>query len=183
MEESLYVRADKQVVSLLTINFWSSLVCIVLLAAINLINLFRGGFSAAAYVADGGYGSLFSPRLLLLLSVGCMVWLGIRAIAARRVKRRMEAVFLRVENGAVSGVSLAAPSASSSAYPDGRPFTIDIGDIREISLRDVQVIHKQQAQALIIKTEGDTYVVPGLAQIAAVRDSLADLLQGFSASK
>lgn len=182
MEETLHVKADKQVMSLLTINFWSNIVCIGLLAAINLYNLFRGNFGAAAKVAEAGSERLLSPELLLFLSVACIIWLVIRLIHTLRIKHRMEQVFLRLEGGTVSGISLAAPSASSHEYPDGRPFTIDASAMREVFLQDVALIQKQQAAALVIKTEDDTFVVPALAQLNLVRDSLTKLLQDSSAS-
>lgn len=181
MEETFHVKADKQVMSLLTINFWSNVVCIGLLAAINLVNLFRGNFGAAK-AAEAGSERVLSPELLLFLSAICIVWLVVRMINVQRIKRRMEHVFLRIEGTTVSGISLAVPSASSREHPDGRPFTIDASAMREVFLQEVAIIHKQLAPSLVIKTDDDTFIVPGLAQLYAIRDSLTKLLQDSSAS-
>ena len=182
MEETLHVKADKQVMSLLTINFWSNIICIGLLAAINRFNLIRGRFGAAAEMAETGSERLLSPELLLFLSVACIVWLVVRIINVLRIKRRMEQVYLRLEGGTVSGMSLAAPSASSREHPDGRPFTIDAGDMREVFVKEVALVNKQQTQALVIKTENDTLVVPGLEQLKMIQGRLTQLLQDSSAS-
>lgn len=182
MEETLHVKADKQVMSLLTINFWSNIICIALLTAINLVNLFRGRFGAAAEAAEAGQERLLSPELLLFLSVACIIWLVFRIISVLRIKHRMEQVFLRLEGSTVSGMSLAAPSASSREHPDGRPFSIDVSAMREVFIKEVVLIQKQQTQALVIRTENDTLVVPGLAQLKTVLGSLSQLVQDSSAA-
>lgn len=178
MEETFHVKADKQVISLLTINFWSNVVCIGLLVAINLFNLFRGSFGAAEADSE----RVLSPELLLILSALCIVWLLVRMIRARRIKHRMEHVFLRLEGTTISGVSLAVPSASSREHPNGCPFTIDASAMREVYLQEVTIVQRQQAPSLVIKTDNDTFIVPGLEQLKMVQGSLTKRLQDSSAS-
>ncbi|MDO4572645.1 MAG: hypothetical protein Q4C13_04685 [Clostridia bacterium] len=178
MDEGLSVRVDKQVMSLLTISVWFNLICIVLLAALNLVRFFRGDFGAAP--EEGASGGLFSSETLLLLCVVCAVWLVLRTLNLLRVRRRMEQVYLRVGGGAVSGVSLPEPSRASREYPNGRPFTLDIASLTEVSSKEIVIVGKQLAPALMLKAGEAGYVVPGIANLEEIKKRLQ---QGMEAAR
>ena len=180
MKETWHVKVDTQVMSLLTIHFWSSPVCIVLLFAINLINYLRNSFGLPADMVENEIGRLLSPDLVLLLSAACVIWLLMRAVKVRKVIRRMKHVYLCIDGEMVSGVSMAEPSVSSREYQDGRPFSIHASMMKDVFSKEVQVVQKQLTPALVIKTEDDVFVMPGIALLNESKIRLLQLLEESS---
>ncbi len=180
MEESLTVRMDKSVASLMRVSVWANLICIALLAAVNIINYVRGNFSASAEETSSG---LLSPDVLLLLSAVCVVWLLIRTYSVRRTARSMENVFLTIEGHTVSGFSLPEPALASKGYANGAPFTLDASLITDVYSNETAIIKKQNAMSLFIKAGDETYVLPGLERIPEVKSQLLRLMDAAASER
>lgn len=177
MTDQWTVKVDKQVMSLYTITVWSNLICIGLLAAINLVSFFRGDSAAAA---AGEARRLLSPDMLLLLSAVCAIWLVINLFSTRRLARRMANVFLTMDGDTISGVSLPDPASPPRNYPTGRPFTVQVRDLRDVSSKEMRITKKQVAPALVLTTAEDTYVLPGIERVHEIKSHILRRMDTYS---
>ena len=172
MEEPKIYRVDKQFTSLASISAWTSLACIGLLAIICLVKYFQGGDATA----ESGNTTGFLPlQTMLYISVALSLYLVYRFFAMRKLQMRLQQVYLRIDGETVTGISLANPLSPDHDYPNGRPFSIQAHEIREVELREVRLMKQNTAPAIALQTDGALYVVPALENIREAKQAL-DLL-------
>ena len=163
MQKNTY-SVDRQATSLLDITFWSNVVVITLLIAINAVNFQRAATGGETLV------KIASPELIAIISGVLAVWMGVGCFTAMRVKARLKKVFLRLSETGVSGVSMPEPMNNKK----GTPFEIAYADVTEIRAAEMHITTKSTVSSLRIVCGERQYDVPAPERMQELMELLAD---------
>lgn len=151
-----------------------SMICYLLMAVLCFLQLLFGGLLLIEVIREDGFfanliwnkahytGLLFAIEALLFAY-------GVYGIIdTLAVIRRLKTVYLTIAGSTVSGISLIRPRA----WGHGSPFELDASSIVSIGMLDVKLHGRSSADAVLINTAEQSYVLPALEDIAAVRKAL-----------
>lgn len=158
---------------MLSVYQWSNLVCLVLVAGINIFQVLRANGLVAAQMADnlnGGTG--ISPETILMLSIVLAIYLLKTFFEAKHVRKRMKYVCLSMLNDGVEGVSLSNPTKEDIDHPKGLHFSIKYAQIHEVSIANVLLMRRQTAPALLLDCGDMVYTLPALEDIVHIKSQL-----------
>jgi hypothetical protein len=141
---------DRQATSLLDISFWSNIVVITLIAAINAVNLIRAGTGHDPLVGA------ITPGLVLVVSLALIAWMGIGCIEFKTIKHRLGKVRVMLDDIGISGYTLANPTMRE----EGERFSISYADVCYAGIVDVPISKKHSVPSLKIATAERAYVIP-----------------------
>lgn len=164
--EKITVRVDRQATSLLDVSFWSNLVVILVIIGINGVNLFRAGTEQAAT------GSISTPQLVILVSLGLIVYMGFISYSSMMTKRRLNKVFLSIDDSGVSGVSLPSPMLAK----EGVSFSVPFSQIQSVSLDGTALTKKHTALSLKLEADGQMYVIPAPERLKEIESIISEHL-------
>lgn len=156
--QKLTASVDRQATMLLDLSFWSSAVVMVLLLAVNAVNMLRAGAGGEPLI------SLASPDLVLIVSLALCVWLAYSAVGALATRKRLSRVCVSCSEQGVSGVSMPNPSSGDK----GEPFSLLYEEIRFVGSVEIPFTKKHQVPSLKLKDDQRSYIVPapeGLPEI------------------
>ncbi len=163
MQEMNY-KVDRQATSLLDITFWSNIVVIALLIAINAVNFYRAATGGETLV------KIASPELIAILSAVLALWMGVSCFTAMRVKARLKKVYLRLTEAGVAGISMPEPMNNKK----GRAFEVAYTDITEIRAAEMHVTAKSTISSLRIVCDKQEYDVPAPEHLQELMELLSD---------
>lgn len=163
MQKNTY-SVDRQAISLLDITFWSNVVVIALLFAINAVNFSRAAAGGETLV------KIASPELIAIISAVLAVWMGVSCFTAMRVKARLKNVFIRLSETGVSGVSIPEPMSNKK----GTAFEIAYGDITEIRIAEMHITTKSTVSSLRIVCGKQEYDIPAPEHLQELMELLSD---------
>ena len=147
---NMRVKADRQVTSLLDFMFWSDLVVILAIVGLNIVNILR---------ANGTQGAMITaaePELVLIVSFALVLYLVYGCFNALSIKRRLDRVYVSLDETGVSGVSLPNPMSGIA----GEAFTVFYEKIVSVSIEEVAITKKHVAPSLKLETDEQVYIVP-----------------------
>jgi hypothetical protein len=162
--QEMNCKVDRQVTSLLDITFWSNIVVIVLLIAINAVNFQRAATGGETLV------KIASPELIAIISGILAIWMGVSCFTAMRVKARLKNVFIRLSETGVSGVSMPEPMNNKK----GTAFEVAYKDITGIRAAETHVTTKSTISSLRIICGEREYDVPAPEHLQELMELLAD---------
>ena len=157
------VKADRQKTSLLIYMLWSNVVVILAIIGLNLFNLARAN-SGDTLV------SVAEPQLVLLVSFAMILYLGYGCFTALATKRRLDQVFLSLDDKGVSGFSLPHPMTAEA----GEVFSLSYREIISVSIEEVAFTKKHTAYAIKLETAERSYLVPAPERIKEIVSSIAE---------
>ena len=162
--EKITAKVDRQATSLLDISLGSNVIVILIIIAINIINLAR---------ANSGQGALVTaaaPGLVLIMSLALVLYLVYGCWGAFTTRRRLGRVFVTLDETGVSGVSLQNPTTSEPA----EPFSVPYAQIQSVSVDGVAITKKHTALSLKIETAERAYLVPSPEGLKDLVQTIAD---------
>lgn len=163
MQKNTY-SVDRQATSLLDITFWSNIVVIALLIAINAVNFSRAAAGGETLV------KIASPELIAIISAVLAIWMGVSCFTAMRVKARLKNVFIRLSETGVSGVSMPEPMNNKK----GTAFEVTYKDITGIRATETHVTTKSTVSSLRIVCGDREYDIPSPEHMQELMEILAD---------
>lgn len=164
--EKITVRVDRQATSLLDISFWSNIVVILIIIGINAVNLLRGG------TAQSSTSSSATPQLVIIVSLGLILYMGYISYSSLMTKRRLNKVFVSVDDSGVSGVSLPNPMMAQ----EGVSFSVPFSQIQSVSLDGAALTKKHTALSLKLEADGQTYVIPAPERLKEIETIISEHL-------
>ena len=162
--EKVTAKVDRQATSLLDISLGSNVIVILIIIAINIINLVR---------ANSGQGALVTaaaPGLVIIMSLALVLYLAYGSWSVFTTRRRLGRVFITLDETGVSGVSLQNPTTSEPA----EPFSVPYAQIQSVSVDGVAITKKHTALSLKIETAERVYQVPSPEGLKELVQAIAD---------
>lgn len=157
-------KVDRQATSLLDITFWSNLVVIAVVVAINIVNIIREGTGGRLLI------SFASPEFVMIASAILCVWMLVRAISALITKKRLKSVFIGVTDQGIEGVSLPEPMKKTK----GRLFSIPFDQICEATIVEIAITKKNVVPSLKIGTTRESYTIPAPERMRFILDMILE---------